>query len=77
MDSICACMHKHKNRPYTDDELRQVARRFNTRGEFAKGNASAYRVAHNRGDAFFDDICAHMRQRSQQRNGDSVESADV
>ena len=48
---------------HTDASLRAEAAKYGTRKTFAKGNPGAYQTARKRGEAFFDDICAHMPTR--------------
>jgi hypothetical protein len=53
----------HMNKPtpkYTDDELRKIAKQYETKKDFANGNNGAYQVALRRGVEFFDDITSDM-----------------
>ena len=44
---------------YTDDELRKIAKQYDTKDEFRKKNKSAYQSAWRKG--VLDDISKHMK----------------
>lgn len=46
---------------HSDESLKADAAQYGTRNEFAQGNPGAYQTALQRGKAFMDDCCAHMR----------------
>lgn len=48
--------------PYTLDELRQIASKYKTLGDFQNTDAGAYNVARSKGNFFFKEITAHMVQ---------------
>lgn len=50
---------RHKNQPYTFEEVRQEALKYKTRGEFFVGGKWAYICAKNNG--WFDLVVGHMK----------------
>lgn len=48
---------------WTEDRLREEAKKYNTTGEFQKKNVSAYQTARKKGKEFFDDITSHMDKK--------------
>lgn len=46
--------------PYTDSELRKIAAKYSTRGEFNRKANGACQTARKRGKLFYNSICAHM-----------------
>jgi hypothetical protein len=45
---------------WTEDRLREEAKKYKTTGEFQKKNTSAYTTARRKGKEFFEDITSHM-----------------
>jgi very-short-patch-repair endonuclease len=59
LDFLCTHMQDSATKPYTDEEIIEIAKRFKTRSEFAK-KSKAYSAAFLRGKDFVDSVCAHM-----------------
>lgn len=47
-------------RKHTEELLREVAKKYNTRSEFRKNDPSVYISSRKKGKGFLDDICKHM-----------------
>jgi predicted GIY-YIG superfamily endonuclease len=56
--------------PYTFDEIKTIASKYNHPGEFQKGNNSAYIVARNKG--WFDEVTKHMSKLSTDWDKDKI-----
>jgi len=53
--------HMDRLRPdFTEDELRNIALKYNNSSEFSKNDASAQQSARSRGKEFYDDITKHF-----------------
>jgi predicted GIY-YIG superfamily endonuclease len=53
--------HMEKRRePYTDDELKQIALKYNNYTDFTKNDGGAQVAARNRGKDFYDEITKHF-----------------
>lgn len=59
LDAVCGHMLESATKPYTDNEIIEIAKLFKTRSEFAQ-NSKAYSAAFLRGKDFVDKICSHM-----------------
>lgn len=59
-DSITSHMTQVSRLPWTDDELRQEALKYDTKSTFIKNSSSAAQIAQRRGKDFWDDITSHM-----------------
>lgn len=66
-----ACSHMDVlRRNLTDDLIAEIAARYKSRGEFKKGDRSAYLAAWKRG--ILDSVCGHMRCRSRLLTDDQL-----
>ena len=45
---------------YTDEELADIAKKYNRRQDFRKNDRNAYKAAYSRGKDFYNTICSHM-----------------
>jgi predicted GIY-YIG superfamily endonuclease len=63
-NKLTAHMDKRRN-PYTDDELRQIASKYNSYSEFVKNDGGAQVAARNRGQEFYDDITKHFERMTR------------
>ena len=61
LKKITAHMTRKKVREFTDDELREIAKQYNTKVDFMLGNLAAYKIA-VKNKPFFDDITKHMQK---------------
>lgn len=59
LDKVCAHMEKSATKKYTDEEIINIAKQFNTRSQFQK-NSKAYASARLRGKNFLNSVCSHM-----------------
>jgi hypothetical protein len=59
MDSVCNHMATSVT-IWTEEKLREEAKKYLTRKEFQIGSGSAYVVAHRKGKHFLNEICEHM-----------------
>tara|TARA_B100000575_G_scaffold253131_1_gene221533 strand:- start:219 stop:1256 length:1038 start_codon:yes stop_codon:yes gene_type:complete len=59
----------------TNDELRDIAKKYETRNEWKKSvDGNAYRRAHQRGKEFFNDITSHMVSGKSRRTDGKFKS---
>ena len=59
LDRVCSHMPAVSNRPYTLEEIIEIANKCKTKIEFIKNNVSAYNAARKRDD--YEDIVKHMK----------------
>ena len=72
IEEICSHM-KSPKRKYTEEELREAAKPFNTRRRFKLGEVQKYKAALRYGKDFMDDICSHMKKSK----GTSIEEEKI
>jgi predicted GIY-YIG superfamily endonuclease len=59
-NDITSHMTRLRRGKYSDDELRNIAKQYQTKTEFLKASSGGYDAAMQRGKEFYDDITSHM-----------------
>ena len=72
-DDITSHMKILKNlKKFSDDELRQAAKKYNTKSEWGKKDRKTYVVALKRDKEFYDDITSHMQKLHRSYSNDDL-----
>jgi hypothetical protein len=59
LDLLCSHMQEPATKPFSEEEILEIAKKFKTRTEFQK-NSKAYAAAYAKGKDFLDLVCSHM-----------------